>query len=69
MTTTRRDRQRGHIRRPSKLESGKFGPRVQTKVSRSSSRVYRHLRRDFMPSRLPQGAAGRDARKREFARL
>jgi hypothetical protein len=37
-TTTRRDRRRD-ISLPSKLDSGKFGPRVQTNVSRSSSRV------------------------------
>jgi hypothetical protein len=53
ITTTRRDRQRGHISRPSKLDSGKFGPRVLTNVSRSSSRVYWHSRRVFMPSRFP----------------
>ncbi len=39
ITTTRRDRQRGHMSRPSKLDSGKFGSRVHINVSRSSSRL------------------------------
>src|SRR5262245_50911387 len=33
---TRRDRQRGHMSRSSRLDSGMFGPRVHTKVSRSA---------------------------------
>ena len=42
------------------LDSGKFGPRVYTNVSRSNSRLYTHSRRDFMPSRLPPRAARGD---------
>jgi hypothetical protein len=37
-TVTRRFPQAGHMRRDSSLESGKFGPRVQTSVSKSKNK-------------------------------
>jgi hypothetical protein len=40
-----------HMSRDSRRESGKFGPRMQTSVSRSSCLRYR--RTDFLPSRWP----------------
>jgi hypothetical protein len=53
-TDTRRDPHSGHISRLSRRESGKFGPRVQTRVCMSSGARYMQGRIDFIPSRLPK---------------
>jgi hypothetical protein len=52
-STTLREPQRGHFKRPSSIETGNAAPRVQTSVSRSRRIAALHSRIDFKPSRRP----------------